>query len=1227
MSASANEHAFAYFSDPATPTRPARIVVAAGADQTGKNIALDRYGRISGTVSGPSGGLTGATVRVYRWSNPSFVLATTATTAAGGGYTVTGLNPGNYRVGFTAATMTPEFHQDKADVELADDVAVALNGTASISATMASNQRTLSGTVTSAAGGAPLSGAEVQVERRVQTQDDVRWRVVDTLTTPANGTWTTSVPDGTYRIGFSREDYLDQWYSGASVVANATAVVVAGSNRTGLNAAMSLGGTIKGTLTGPAGAIDDGYVTLYREVAAGDFDHVESFSTSATGAYTATGLPPGAYKVEFGAGGHVKEYWNDKPTLAAADPITVTVGSTSTADATVAAARKLSGTVTGPTGAPLGDADVTIEARYDDGDGGFYWDDESYATTAPNGAWVADVGPGTFRVRFEKAGHVTEWWNDASTPTAAQSVVVTTSDVTSLNAQMASAAILNGRVSGPGGPVDASVTVYPAGATDLATAPVLARDFAPDGQYVIDTLPAGSYKIRFEAYRLLPEFHNDKADLASANPVTLSASAPVTVDATLARGRSIAGTVTGVGGAIGDGSVAFYKLDTDGSYDYVDSDDTDADGGYRAYLPAGTYKLRFSGYDNRISEWWNNAANQAIATTVALAGSDVTGIDAVLDDGATVSGVVTFPQRRSGWDDRVVVLDATTGAFAGSAAVNAHSNAFSVSNLPPGTYRAQFARDFGYDVAEAQFYSGKAEHLGVGSSQTFALAAADTRTGVDAVLVEGGRLAGRVRDTSSNPVAGCVVTAYTTDGSLVGRQSRPSAADGTYAVPGLTTGSYRLQAEGGGCGSSVVYYDGVGTVSPSSADATSVSATRGTSTAVPQDLVIGPPDAPPMVNNTLPAISDTTPQVGQALTATSGTWTPADGTYSYQWLSGGSPITGATTSAYTAVGADAGKVLAVRVTASRAGRTSVSVTSANTAAVSAGEIAIVALPTISDTTPEVGQALTATTGTWNPSDGTYAYEWFANGTPIAGAATSGYTPLVGDVGKKLSVRVTASKAGWTNGVATSAETSAVSTPGIPVMVNTAPPTISDTTPEVGQALTATSGTWNPSDGTYAYQWLADGSAIPGATTAGYAPVAGRRRQGAVGPGDRRRGAGYTCDAATSVGHDRRQSTAVVTPPPHPSAAASARRRRLRLLRRRRRPRRRPRRRRRLRSPARSRRSVRHVQGGQEGQGRHRDRVAPTGVTVKYQWLRNGKAIKKATTSSYKLTTKDKRKKV
>ncbi len=41
--------------------------MSAGADQTGKDIALDRFGRISGTLTGPSGAMVGGTVRVYRW--------------------------------------------------------------------------------------------------------------------------------------------------------------------------------------------------------------------------------------------------------------------------------------------------------------------------------------------------------------------------------------------------------------------------------------------------------------------------------------------------------------------------------------------------------------------------------------------------------------------------------------------------------------------------------------------------------------------------------------------------------------------------------------------------------------------------------------------------------------------------------------------------------------------------------------------------------------------------------------------------------------------------------------------------------------------------------------------------------------------------------------------------------------------------------------------------------
>lgn len=57
-------------------------------------------------------------------------------------------------------------------------------------------------------------------------------------------------------------------------------------------------------------------------------------------------------------------------------------------------------------------------------------------------------------------------------------------------------------------------------------------------------------------------------------------------------------------------------------------------------------------------------------------------------------------------------------------------------------------------------------------------------------------------------------------------------------------------------------------------------------------------------------------------------------------------------------------------------------------------------------TAQVGQTLTSTTGTWSGTP-TYARQWFAAGVAISGATGATYVPVVGDVGKALTVRVTA----------------------------------------------------------------------------------------------------------------------------------------------------------------------------------------------------------------------------
>ena len=61
-----------------------------------------------------------------------------------------------------------------------------------------------------------------------------------------------------------------------------------------------------------------------------------------------------------------------------------------------------------------------------------------------------------------------------------------------------------------------------------------------------------------------------------------------------------------------------------------------------------------------------------------------------------------------------------------------------------------------------------------------------------------------------------------------------------------------------------------------------------------------------------------------------------------------------------------------------------------------------------------------------------------------------------------------------------------------VITNVAAPVI-EGTPKVGAPLTAAPGTWTPA-ANYAYQWLANGTPVPGATAAQYVPTAAQRGQ-------------------------------------------------------------------------------------------------------------------------------------
>ncbi|MGC4174706.1 hypothetical protein [Demequina sp.] len=206
-------------------------------------------------------------------------------------------------------------------------------------------------------------------------------------------------------------------------------------------------------------------------------------------------------------------------------------------------------------------------------------------------------------------------------------------------------------------------------------------------------------------------------------------------------------------------------------------------------------------------------------------------------------------------------------------------------------------------------------------------------------------------------------------------------------------------------------------------------------------------------------------KVGTTVTADPGGWW--NGLWlTYQWYRNSSPIPGATAQTYKTTASDAGATLSVRV---RGADENVGDKTVFSNAVTVGYATLTsATPTISGSA-KVGSTVTAIVGTWT-SGTSFTYRWYANGVAISGATGKSYKVPSTLVGKKLSVKVTGKKTGYTTKTVSSASI-AVPRVGKPYLSGTA---------KVGRTLYAKTGTWT-SGTTFTYQWYVNGVAVSGAT--------------------------------------------------------------------------------------------------------------------------------------------------
>jgi hypothetical protein len=233
---------------------------------------------------------------------------------------------------------------------------------------------------------------------------------------------------------------------------------------------------------------------------------------------------------------------------------------------------------------------------------------------------------------------------------------------------------------------------------------------------------------------------------------------------------------------------------------------------------------------------------------------------------------------------------------------------------------------------------------------------------------------------------------------------------------------------------------------------------------------------------------------GSTLSTTNGTWT-SSGSFTYQWQrssdnSTWDSISGATSSSYALVSADASKYIRVQVYLTGSSGADGVAYSIPTAKVGAPYNTLA--PAISGVL-RVGVAQSVTTGTWSGSP-TYSYQWQTSSDGIAwanvgSAANSTYTPTYAVANLRLRVVVSA-----VNAVDTATARSQV-VQGFLAPIATAIPAITGTV-QSGQTLTTGNGTWpgSPNEFTYAWHRSSDGgntwTNIGGATSSTYAAVAG-----------------------------------------------------------------------------------------------------------------------------------------
>ena len=393
------------------------VTVVAGQTVANINAQLASLGSMSGTVTGPSGkAINGVQVTAFIYDGfGHWRPASSTVTASGGKYTVNGLPPGAYRVGFVDPTdkYLGEYYDNKYSIDKASDITVyAGTETPKVDAQLALPS-SIQGKVTNA-GADGVSGIAVQVFLNNGAND---WYAVGSTTTHSGGYFVDNLPAGNLRVQFSdaTKHYLTQFYNAATTLAGAANVTTtAGQASTGIDAQLVEAARIAGTVMKPNGRPLLGIKVAAQKQSGNSWKTAGTATSNAKGKYVVGSLPAGTYRIKFidTTGVYVDEFFNDQLMPDKAQAIKLDVGALHKAVAAkLAIAGRIGGVVRGKGNKPLPKMQAT--AFRQEGTG---WIWAGTAITGPTGAYrLVGLAKGTYRVRFSDPSgkYVTAYYQSA----------------------------------------------------------------------------------------------------------------------------------------------------------------------------------------------------------------------------------------------------------------------------------------------------------------------------------------------------------------------------------------------------------------------------------------------------------------------------------------------------------------------------------------------------------------------------------------------------------------------------------------------------------------------------------------------------------------------------------------------------------------------------------------------------------------------------------------------